>query len=109
MDDETGLRRVPPFLNPTKLLTTWAWGMAAAAFMLCVCVCVCVDRHGRRDWARRRASLLGAPAPKMPRMLLTWVVPLVRLQEGRLIETVGLDAAMLLRFIRFSECVCVCV
>lgn len=43
--------------------------------------------------------------PKLPRTLLTWVVPLVRLPEGRLIEAVGLDAAMLLRFIRFGECV----
>jgi hypothetical protein len=39
----------------------------------------------------------------LPKTLLTWVVPLLRLPEQRVIAAVGLDVAMLLRFIRFGE------
>lgn len=41
--------------------------------------------------------------PKLPRTVMTWIWPLVRMSETKLIEAVGLDAAMLLRFIRFGE------
>jgi hypothetical protein len=48
--------------------------------------------------------LPGAPLPPvLPKTLLTWVVPLLRLPEQRVIAAVGLDVAMLLRFIRFGE------
>ncbi|KAF8057761.1 CSC1-like protein [Scenedesmus sp. PABB004] len=44
----------------------------------------------------------GAPLPPaLPRTLLTWIGPLLRLSEPRVIAAVGLDVAMLLRFIRF--------
>ncbi|WIA11265.1 hypothetical protein OEZ85_011390 [Tetradesmus obliquus] len=47
--------------------------------------------------------LPGAPLPPvLPKTLLTWVVPLLRLPEQRVIAAVGLDVAMLLRFIRFA-------
>lgn len=41
--------------------------------------------------------------PKLPRTVLTWIWPLVTMKEAPLIESVGLDAVMLIRHIRFGE------
>lgn len=41
--------------------------------------------------------------PKLPRTILTWIWPLIRMPEASLIDAAGLDVAMLLRFIRFCE------
>lgn len=52
----------------------------------------------------------GAPLPPvLPKTLLAWIVPLLRLSESRVIAAVGLDVAMLLRFIRFGEVACVLI
>eukprot|EP00879_Flechtneria_rotunda_P014494 GHRR01015146.1.p1 GENE.GHRR01015146.1~~GHRR01015146.1.p1 ORF type:complete len:493 (+),score=106.27 GHRR01015146.1:103-1581(+) len=44
----------------------------------------------------------GPLPPRLPGTLLTWIVPLLQLSEARVVATVGLDVAMLLRFIRFA-------
>eukprot|EP00775_Hariotina_reticulata_P002150 gene2150-2468_t len=46
----------------------------------------------------------GAPLPPpLPRTLLTFIVPMLRLDEAAVIASVGLDVAMLLRIIRFCR------
>lgn len=47
---------------------------------------------------------LGAPLPPpLPRTLLTFIVPMLCLDESTVIASVGLDVAMLLRIIRFCR------
>jgi hypothetical protein len=50
--------------------------------------------------------------PKLPRTVLTWIWPLVTMKgftEADLIESVGLDAVMLIRHIRFGETGCTAI